>query len=76
MYDLLNKNLPHRIPEYCSYINHMYGTWNKENFNLKHEIVSYFWSLDYYLSPLGISFMKSLVQHDTKLISMYVFLSK
>ena len=39
MYDLLNKNLPHRIPEYCSYINHMYSTWNKENFNLKHEII-------------------------------------
>ena len=39
MYDLLNENLPHRIFEYCSYIDHMYSTRNKENFNLKNEII-------------------------------------
>ena len=39
MFVLFNKYLRHRILEYCSYIDHMYSTWNKEKNNLKHEII-------------------------------------
>ena len=39
MYDLLNDNLPHRITDYFSYIDHTYNTRNKEKCNLKIETI-------------------------------------
>ena len=39
MYDLLNNNLPHRITDYFSCIDHMYKTRNKEKCNLKIEAI-------------------------------------
>ena len=40
VYDLFNNNLPHRITDYFSLIDHMYKTRNKEKCNLKIEAIS------------------------------------
>ena len=34
MYDLINENLPHSLPQYCSLIQHGYSTRQKEDENL------------------------------------------
>ena len=39
MYDLFNNNLPHRITDYFSFIDHMYKTRNKEKCNLNIEAI-------------------------------------
>ena len=39
VYDLFNNNLPHRITDYFSFIDHMYQTRNKEKCNLKIEAI-------------------------------------
>ena len=39
MYDLFNNNLPHKITDYFSFIDHMYKTRNKEKCNLTIEAI-------------------------------------
>ena len=39
MYDLFNNNIPHKITDYFSFIDHIYKTRNKEKGNLKIEAI-------------------------------------
>ena len=39
MHDLINNRLPHRVIDYCSFLEHPYQTRNKEKCNLKVETV-------------------------------------